>query len=213
MATGDDSRQPVVLEAGQLVADGVASALMALAEALGRERQAAAAAEPLSAPHEPGTAEAGTVTRALAVPSRAAADVASAVAASLVPAIVARIDVDALLAKVDVDALLAGVDVEALVQRVDIDRLLDDIEPNRLLERVDVDVLVRRVDVGAVAREALDGIDLGEVIQESTAGIGADTLEAIRVQAMHVDDLIARTVDRVLRRRRQRDTKLGGPGA
>ena len=202
VATGDDSRQPVVLEAGQLVADGVASALMALAEALGRERQAAAAAEPLPAPHEPGTAEAGTVTRALAVPSRAAADVASAVAASLVPAMVARLDVDALLAKVD---------VEALVRRVDVDRLLDEIEPNRLLERVDVDALVRRVDVGAVAREALDGIDLGEVIQESTAGIGADTVEAIRVQAMHADDLIARFVDRVLMRRRPRDAAVGEP--
>jgi hypothetical protein len=204
VATGDDSRQPVVLEAGQLVADGVTAALMALAEALGREREGAVAAEPAAEPSEPDPAETGTVARALALPSRAAADVASAVAASLVPAVMARIDVDALLAKVD---------VEALVHRVDVDRLLDDIEPNRLLERVDLDALVRRVDVGAVAREALDGIDIGEVIQESTAGIGADTVEAVRVQAMHVDDLVARVVDRVLMRRRPRDTKLGGPGA
>ena len=76
---------------------------------------------------------------------------------------------------------------------------------------MDVDALVRRVDVGAVAREALDGIDLGEVIQESTAGIGADTVEAIRVQAMHADDLVARFVDRLLMRRRPRDTAVGEP--
>jgi hypothetical protein len=143
------------------------------------------------------------------LPSRAAADAAAAIAAAVVPAVVERIDVNALLARVDVDAVVARIDLDAVVARIDVDRILDSIEPNRVLDRVDVDELVARVDIGAVAREALEGIDLGDIIQESTASIATDTVEAIRVQAMRADDLLARIVDRVLLRKRPRDTGLG----
>ena len=56
--------------------------------------------------------------------------------------------------------------------------------------------------MAAVAREALEGIDIGDIIQELTAGIATDTMEAVRVQAMNADDLLARIVDRLLGRRR-----------
>ena len=58
--------------------------------------------------------------------------------------------------------------------------------------------------MAAVAREALEGIDIGDIIQESTAGLAIDTIEAVRVQAMNADDLLARIVNRILGRRRPR---------
>ena len=120
-------------------------------------------------------------------------DVAEALhsdAAAVVPAVVERIDVNALLAKVDVDAL---------VERIDVKRILD---------QVDVNELVGQIDMAAVAREALEGIDIGDIIQESTAGIATDTMEAVRVQAMNADDLLARIVDRLLGRRGPRELSL-----
>jgi hypothetical protein len=199
----DNSRQGVAAEGGRLVADALASALLDLAEALRADR----ARRPEAPPPEPGVTDAGSAgpgtSRSLAsLPSRAVADAASAVAAILVPAVVDRFDVNALLAKVDVQALVSRVDVDSLLESVDLERLLD---------RVDVDELVQQVDMGAVAREALEGIDVGDIIQDSTASIASDTLEAVRIQAMRADALVARIVDRVLGRRRPRDTALAKP--
>jgi hypothetical protein len=220
MATGRNSGRGVVAEGGRLVADALESAAFGLAEAIAPPARdappAASAAGPSAAdgaapaadPLPPGAAagdDDGLLRKLASAPARAAGDAASAVAASVVPAVVERLDVNALLAKVDVNALVA---------RVDVDAVLDQVEPNRVLDRVDVDALVQRVDVGAVAAEALEAIDIGDLIQESTAGIASDTLEAIRVQAIRGDDVLARAVDWVLRRKRPRDTVLdrrGGP--
>jgi hypothetical protein len=201
MATAENSRAGVAAEGGRLVTEALTAALLDVAEAL-----RAAPSDPDQQARAPSAAPAGReagrggATRSLAsLPSRAAADAAAAIAAAIVPAVVERIDVNALLARVDVDALVA---------RIDVDRILDSIDPNRVLDRVDLDELVERVDMAAVAREALEGIDLGDIIQESTASIATDTLEAIRAQAMRADDLLARIVDRLLLRRRPRDTAL-----
>ena len=120
-------------------------------------------------------------------------EAAAAIAAAVVPAVVERIDVNAVLAKVDVDALVSRIDV------------------NRILDTVEVDELVGRVDMGAVAREALEGVDLGAIIQDSTASIATDTLEAVRIQAMRADAFLARIVDWPLGRAR-RQTALAPRG-
>ena len=202
-------------DSARMVADGLMSRLLDLAEALHPEPASSgdtpsASAGSGEAPRAPapavvGESDGGGAIRSLvSLPSRVAADAAGAVAGAVVPRVVDRVDVNALLAKVDVDALVA---------RVDVDRILDSIDPNRLLERVDVDELIGRVDVGALAEEALDAVDIGDLIQESTAGIGTEALEAVRLQSMRADDLLARIVDRVLLRQRPRDTALARPDA
>ena len=189
MTPADNSRQGVASEGGRLVADALASALLDVAEALHSD---AAAAEGSPRPTQNAPAgPPGPHGRSLASrPSRALADAAAAIAAAVVPAVVERIDVNALLAKVDVDALVSRIDV------------------NRILDQVDVEELVGRVDMAALAREALEGIDIGDLIQESTAGLAADTMEAVRVQAMNADDLLARIVDRLLGRHAPRELSL-----
>jgi hypothetical protein len=155
----------------------------------------------------------GTAVRFPArLPPRAATDLLGALAAGLVPAVLRHIDPNALLDRVDVQRLIERVDVQALVRRIDVDELAAQVDPNRLLARVDVDELVRRIDLAAVAREAMDGIDVGEMIRESTATLGSDAVEDLRAQAMRADDLVARIVDRALRRTEPRDTALDRAG-
>jgi hypothetical protein len=181
----------VTTEGGRLVAEALAAALYDVAEAL---RTDAAEAPPQPARRGDGNRVGEPAGRSLAsMSTRAMSEAAAAIAAAVVPAIVERIDVNALLAKVDVDALVSRIDV------------------NRILDTVDVDELVGRVDMAALAREALEGIDLGEIIQDSTASIATDTLEAIRIQAMRADGLLARIVDLPLRRR-GRQTALAPRG-
>jgi hypothetical protein len=197
MTVGDESRTPAAAEAARLVSDAVFSALASLVEALHDDR---------------GDARGAEVQLPARLPPRAATDLLGALAAGLVPAVLRHIDPNALLDRVDVQRLIERVDVQALVRRIDVDELAAQVDPNRLLARVDVDELVRRIDLAAVAREAMDGIDVGEMIRESTATLGSDAVEDLRAQAMRADDLVARIVDRALRRTEPRDTALDRAG-
>jgi len=91
--------------------------------------------------------------------------------------------IEALLARVDVDALVRGVDVDALITRIDLPRLVS---------------------------EVLAGIELGDLIHDSTTSIAADARDTVRVQAMSVDGRLAALVDRLVRRRRERDLVVPG---
>jgi hypothetical protein len=193
VTTTDTPGAGVAAEGGRLLADSLTSALVDLVEALRAEPDAGSAPHAAPPPPGPGRHRDGVGRSLASLSSRAVADAASAVAASLVPAIVERIDVNALLAKVDVDALVARIDL------------------GRILDTIDVDEVVQRIDMAALAREALEGIDVGDLIQESTASIGADTVEAARVQAMNADEFVAGIVDRLLGRRRPRETGLRPP--
>jgi len=206
MRAADGSNAPAAGEAAGLVADALLSGLAKLVETLHDDRSEAGG-------------EAGPTPASR--PARAATDVLDALASVLVPAVLRhidpnalleRVDVQAVIRRIDVDELTARIDPDVLLARVDVDRLLDSMDPNRLLDRVDVDQLVRRIDLAAVTREAMDGIDVGEVIRESTATLGSDTVEDLRAQAMRADDLVARMVDRALRRTEPRDTALERAG-
>ena len=140
-----------------------------------------------------------------------------------VEALLARIDVDALLARVDVDGLLDRVDVDALLARVDVDELLDRVDVDALLARVvvndllarvdvdalldraDVDAVVSRVDVNAVARRAR----IGELVAESSGDVAGSALDLGRRQAVALDTLLARSINRVLGR--EASTMPDGP--
>ncbi len=113
-----------------------------------------------------------------------------------VDALLARIDVDALLARVDVDGLLDRVDVDALLARVVVNDLLARVDVDALLDRADVDAVVSRVDVNAVARRAR----IGELVAESSGDVAGSALDLGRRQAVALDTLLARSINRVLGR-------------
>lgn len=138
--------------------------------------------------------------------------------ATVVAAAIDRTDLDALTATViqhvDLDAAAARLDVEAVIDRLDLTRIV--------LERVDLDTIVDTVlshlDLVAIAGEVIDGVDLPEIIRESTGSMASDTVRGARMQGIHADEVVERAVDRLLLRRRRGPTDpmdpvgpVGGP--
>ena len=107
-----------------------------------------------------------------------------------------RVDVAALLDRVDVDGLLARVDIDALVGRVDADALLSRVDVNALMERVDIDALMDRVDIDAL----MERTRIEEIVARSTGQVADSALDLGRRQAVGLDAVVMRIVDRVLGR-------------
>ena len=116
-----------------------------------------------------------------------------------------RVDVNALLERVDINTLMGEVDIDALIQRADIDALLAKVDLDEVLARVDMDALLEQVDVAEVARRA----EIGELVSASTSRVAGSALDLGRRQAVALDTLLARSVNRILGR--DFDTMPSGP--
>jgi hypothetical protein len=119
-------------------------------------------------------------------------------------AILAHVDIDAMLRHVNLDAMLREININAMMENVDLDAMMERIDIDAILDRVDIDAMLSRVDIERVAREAINGIDLGPMIRESTTGVAAEARDAARLGAMNADILVGRIVDVVLRRKVKR---------
>lgn len=93
---------------------------------------------------------------------------------------------------------------ESVLNRVVVG-VVDMLDMEQLIDHVPINKVVARVDLPGV----IDEIDLAGVIRESTAGLGAETLDASRAGLMAIDLWSARLIDRILRRKEPRD--LGVP--
>jgi hypothetical protein len=85
---------------------------------------------------------------------------------------------------------------ENVIAQIDFVRVVEQIPINDIAGAIDVEAIVQR-------------IDLGGVIRESTASLTMETVDAVRSQGIGVDEWAARVVDRVLMRKRPRDTGFG----
>jgi len=122
-----------------------------------------------------------------------------------VNAIVERVDVNAIIERVDVNAIVERVDVDAVVRQVDIAALLDRLDVDAILARIDLDALLSRIDVNAlVQRLDVDALvsrtEIGSLVARSTTGVASEALDAVRRQGVGLDNVLARAVNRVLRR-------------
>jgi hypothetical protein len=109
----------------------------------------------------------------------------------------ARIDLNALLDRVDIDAVLKKVDLNSLIDQVDVNAVLARVDLKPLLDRVDVNDLVSQVDMDALVERT----DLGAVIARSSGDMGTEALDALRSQAVGLDQFVDRWVQRLLRRK------------
>jgi hypothetical protein len=148
----------------------------------------------------PAPAVSAAARRVATRPVGAVTELVAAIVARVLNVAVAQIDLDAVVARIDLDSVIARVDVQRLVSEVDVDAVVDRVDVTAILMKVDMDELVSRLDVGALARETLAEVDMSELIRESTASIGSETLDAMRDQAERADGFVARVVDRALRR-------------
>jgi hypothetical protein len=127
-----------------------------------------------------------------------------------VDAIVERVDIDAIVKRIDVDAIMERVDINAIAKRIDLDAIMERVDINAIVSRVDVDAIVRRLDLVDLADEIVNGIDLPEIIRQSSGAMASDVVLDARMQSIDADVAIARLVDRIIRRRRARHTDAPG---
>jgi len=127
-----------------------------------------------------------------------------------IDAITRQVDIDAIVSKVDIDAIVSEVDIDAIAKRIDVDAIVERIDIDTIVNRVDVDAIVRRLDLVGLAEEVVNGIDLPEIIRQSTGAMASDVVRDARMESIDADVAIARLVDRVIRRRRARRTDAPG---
>ena len=130
---------------------------------------------------------------------------------------VSAVDLDAAAARLDVSAVIDRVDLTAVVlEQVDLDVLipavLDRVDLTAVvLRRVDLDALISavldRVDLIPLAEEVIEGVNLPEIIRESTGTMASDTVQGVRMQGIVADEAVGRVVDRLLLRRAHRSTR------
>jgi hypothetical protein len=125
--------------------------------------------------------------------------------------VLTRLDAETLaevLVLVDVDAIAARLDVDAVAQRLDVDAVLDRLDlTSTVVERVDlgavVDAALASVDLVAISEEVIEGVDLPELIRESTGSMASDTVRGVRMHGIEADQTISNAMDRLLRHRRR----------
>jgi len=100
------------------------------------------------------------------------------------------------LGLVDLDRVLEHVDVNALIERVDVNALLERVDVNAVISRVDLNAVLERVNVEALVQRS----DLGSILLDSSGSIGTRLLDALRSEAVGLDQLLERAVNRLLRR-------------
>ena len=75
------------------------------------------------------------------------------------------------------------------------------------MQRLDLtQIVLQQVDLIGVAEYVVEGIDLPEIIRDSTGSVASEAVRGMRMQSVDADAAVARMVDRVLLRRRGRQT-------
>jgi hypothetical protein len=118
--------------------------------------------------------------------------------------------VERVLADLELDQIVAtavaGVDLDAAVSRA-LEHLDIDGIAAQLLARLDLtQIVLDQVDLLRIADYVIDGIDLPEIIRDSTGSVASEAVQVMRLQGAEGDVAVARAVDRLLHRRRHRRT-------
>lgn len=100
------------------------------------------------------------------------------------------------IVSVVVPVLVQAVDLRRVMEYIDVNALLEEVDVNALLERVDLDALLEEVDVAELAKRAR----IGDLVAEGTTDVAETALDVGRRQAVAVDTLIARGINRILGR-------------
>jgi hypothetical protein len=84
--------------------------------------------------------------------------------------------------------------------------VLDRVDVNQVVARADINAVVDRVDIAGIVRQALDEIDLPEIIRESSGSLASESVVGMRMQGIAADERVNRIVDKILLRREGRKT-------
>jgi hypothetical protein len=90
---------------------------------------------------------------------------------------------------------------DLVLSNVDLDRVAAAIDLDAAAARIDIEAIVARIDLIGLAEEIIDGVDLPEIIRESTGSMASETVRSVRMQGIVADEAVGRAVDRLLARR------------
>jgi hypothetical protein len=122
--------------------------------------------------------------------------------------LMSKLPIDAIIAGVNMDALLERVDVQRIIDRVDVDGIVARVDIDSIMNRVDMDNIMNRVDIVPIAQEVITEVDIGSIVRASTGSIGGDARDSVRVTSMRVDGFLGKVTDKVLLRRKPRNTTV-----
>jgi hypothetical protein len=126
--------------------------------------------------------------------------------------VVSRVDLDRVARGLDVEAVLDRLDLTELVMsRVDLDRIAGTLDIEAIAHRLDLNALAARIDLIGLAEQVVLGIDLPQLIRDSTGSVASEGIAGMRMQGMEADQALAHFVDRVLRRRPRPPQPEQGP--
>jgi hypothetical protein len=118
--------------------------------------------------------------------------------------VIRRVDLDRVAQHLDVEAVLDRLDLTELVtSRVDLDRIAGTLDIEAIAYRLDLNALAARIDLIGLAEQVVVGIDLPQLIRDSTGSVASEGIAGVRMQGMEADQALTQLVDRLLRRRRR----------
>lgn len=124
---------------------------------------------------------------------------------ALVHQVLGQLDLTKLvLEEVDLDAIAAGLDLDGIIAQVDLDKVISG---------VDLDAAVHQVDLLGLANEIIDGVNLTEIIRESTGALSTDAVRGVRSRGVEADAAVSGFVDRLLGRDPAPPAESTQPGA
>ena len=131
----------------------------------------------------------------------------------LVNAVLDRLDLTELvIRRVDLDRVASHLDVEAVLDRLDLTELvMSRVDLDRIARTLDLTALAERIDLIGLAEQVIVGIDLPQIIRDSTGSVASEGIAGVRMQGMEADQALAHLVDRLLRRRTRRPPPEAGP--
>jgi hypothetical protein len=126
--------------------------------------------------------------------------------------VIQRVDLDRVAQHLDVEAVLDRLDLtELVVSRVDLDRIARALDIEAIAGRLDLNALAARIDLIGLAEQVVVGIDLPQLIRDSTGSVASEGVAGVRMGGMEADQALAHFVDRVLRRRPRHPPPEQGP--
>ena len=129
--------------------------------------------------------------------------------------VIDRVDLNQIVGAVDIDAIVAQVDLVVVVDRIpfddviaqiDLNKIAAGIDVNAIAARLDIDAVIDRIDLAGIANEVINEIDLPDIIRESSGAMASETVLSMRSRGIEADETVSRIVDRILLRRRARNT-------
>ncbi len=122
---------------------------------------------------------------------------AQAIAERVVNLVLDSIDLNAVVDKIDVQMIIDKVDVGAIIDKIDMNAMISKVDMNALMNEIDLNAIVSKIDVDQLVRQT----ELGSIIAHSTTSVVTELLDVVRASGVGLDDFIARTVNRILRRK------------